>query len=152
MSRHAKSDACQPLDSPRTTRRTHFVFPKPAAGYYDLDEELRSADLLIDKEQCKQAIDKLKDAIKSDPDNADAWNLLGYASRKKGDLERSTEAYGNVLRIDPEHKDALEYQDELFLMLGDKAAAQVNLAKLTSLCPDGCEQIEELAKAIAAQD
>jgi len=29
MSRHAKSDACHPLDSPRTTRRTHFVLPKP---------------------------------------------------------------------------------------------------------------------------
>jgi len=29
VSRHAKSDACHPLDSPRTTRRTHFVFPKP---------------------------------------------------------------------------------------------------------------------------
>ena len=29
VSRHAKSDACRPLDSPRTTRRTHFIFPKP---------------------------------------------------------------------------------------------------------------------------
>jgi len=118
-----------------------------AAGYYDLDEELESANKLIVEEQYKKAIDKLEDAIKSEPDNADAWNLLGYASRKKGDLERSAEAYGKAL--DPEHKDALEYQGELFLMLGDKAAAEGNLAKLNSLCPDGCEQVELLTKAIA---
>jgi len=121
-----------------------------AAGYYDLDEELKSANQLIDKEQYKQAIVKLKDAIKSDPDNADAWNLLGYASRKKGDLEKSAEAYSKALSIDPDHKDALEYQGELFLMLGDKVSAQVNLSKLHSLCPDGCEQVEDLTKAIIA--
>jgi len=123
-----------------------------AAGYYDLDKELESAAELIDKEQYKQAIEKLKDAIKSDADNADAWNLLGYASRKKGDLEKSGEAYGKALSINPDHKDALEYQGELFLMLGDRAAAEANLAKLHSLCPDGCEQIELLRTAIATHE
>jgi len=119
-----------------------------AAGYYDLDEELKYADQLIDQEQYKQAIAKIKDAIKSDPDNADAWSLFGYASRKKGDLETSAEAYKKALSINPNHKDALEYQGELFLMLGDIASAQFNLIKLHSLCPDGCEQVEDLTKAI----
>jgi len=123
-----------------------------AAGYYDLDEELESAAQLIDNEQYKQAIGKLKDAIKSDADNADAWNLLGYASRKKGDLEKSADAYSKALSLDPEHKDALEYQGELFLMLGDRAAAEGNLVKLKALCPDGCEQAELLMKAIATHE
>jgi len=122
-----------------------------AADYYDLDEELESAVQLINNEKYKQAIETLEDATKNDPDNADAWNLLGYASRKKGDLDRSAEAYDKALRIDPEHKDALEYQGELFLMLGDKTSAQGNLAKLKALCPDGCEQVDELVAAIAAQ-
>jgi len=103
-----------------------------AAGYYDVDEELKSASNLIVEKQYKQAIEKLTDAIKSDSDNADAWNLLGYASRKKGD--------------------ALEYQGELFLLLGDKQAAEGNLAKLMLLCPEGCEQLAELKEAIAAQE
>jgi len=121
-----------------------------AAGYYDVDEELESAVRLIDKEQFKQAIEIIEDAIKSDADNADAWNLLGYASRKKGDLKKSAEAYTKALSINPDHKDALEYQGELFLMQDDKAAAEDNLVKLKALCPDGCEQVEELMKAIAA--
>ena len=125
-------------------------FTAIAAGNYDLDEELKSADRLIVKEHYKRAIEKLEAAIKSDPDNADAWNLLGYASRKKGNLETSAEAYSKALSIEPNHKDALEYQGELFLMLGDKAAAEGNLAKLKTLCPDGCKQVDELHEAITA--
>jgi len=122
-----------------------------AGSIYDVDEELKSADRLIYKEKYDQAIEILEDAIKSEPENANAWNLLGYASRKLGNLEKSAEAYGNALRIDPEHKDALEYQGELFLALNDKAAAEANLAKLKSICPDGCEQLELLMQAIAAK-
>ena len=123
-----------------------------AAGYNDLDDELETANQLIVKEQFKQAIEILENAIDSEPNNADAWNLLGYASRKSGDLETSAKAYGKALRFDPDHRDALEYQGELFLMLGDKAAAEVNLAKLNLLCPNGCEQAEMLMKAIVSSE
>lgn len=122
-----------------------------AAGtFYDLDAELKSAQKLIYKEKYKQAIRILETAIDSDAANADAWNLLGFALRKQGNLERSALAYDKALSINPEHKDALEYQGELFLMLGDRAAAVANLAKLKSLCPDGCEQLDELLAAIAS--
>ena len=117
---------------------------------FDLSAELKSAERLIYKERYKKAIKKLRNAIKEEPGNADAWNLLGYASRKKGDLEQSASAYSKALEIEPDHKGALEYQGELFLMQGDKAAAEANLARLTELCPDGCEQLEELTQAIAA--
>ena len=117
---------------------------------FDLSAELKSAERLIYKERYKKAIKKLRNAIKEEPGNADAWNLLGYASRKKGDLEQSASAYSKALEIEPDHKGALEYQGELFLMQGDKAAAEANLAKLAMLCPDGCEQLEELTQAIAA--
>lgn len=121
-----------------------------ASTYYDVDEELETAVQLIQQEKYKQAIDTLENAVDSEPDNADAWNLLGYASRKIGDLEQSAEAYSKALSIDPKHLDALEYQGELFLMLGDKTSAEGNLAELKSLCPNGCEQLEMLTKAIAA--
>ena len=116
---------------------------------YDLNAELKSAKRLIYKERYKKAIKKLKKAVKEEPGNADAWNLLGFASRKKGDLEKSASAYTKALEIEPDHKGALEYQGELFLLQGDKAAATTNLEKLTALCPDGCEQIEQLTQAIA---
>ena len=123
-----------------------------AAGtFYDFDAELKSAKTLIYKENYAQAIEKLKAAVASEPDNADAWNLLGYAERKSGQLNQSAQAYKKALGINPDHKDALEYQGELFLLLGNNAAAEKNLAKLKSLCPTGCEQIEMLMRAIAAQ-
>jgi len=109
------------------TTMKHFIltvtlafgsFSAIAAGSLDdVDEELQSADRLIYKKQYVEAILILEDAIKNEPENADAWNLLGFASRKMGKLEESAEAYSNALRIDPDHKDALEYQGELFLML-----------------------------------
>ncbi len=120
-----------------------------AGTLYGADKELKSASKMIYKGQYKQAVHILKEAVDSEPDNADAWNLLGYASRKQGNLEMSADAYNKALSIDPDHKDALEYQGELFLMLGDKAAAQRNLDKLNALCPEGCEQLEQLSMAIA---
>ena len=121
-----------------------------AATYLDLDEELAIAKQLIDDERYELAIDRLQEAIDSDAGNADAWNLLGYASRKQGDLEQSARAYSLALKIDPDHKDALEYQGELFLIQGHQAAAEDNLSRLKILCPDGCEQYDELLEAIAA--
>ena len=123
-----------------------------AGSYYSVDEELESASKMIYKQKYKQAIEILQQAIDSEPDNADAWNLLGYALRKEGNLEKSAEAYSKALSIDPDHKDALEYQGELYLMLKDNAAAQSNLDKLSSLCPEGCEQLEMLSKAIAERE
>ncbi len=117
---------------------------------FDLSAELRTVERLIYKERYKNAIRKLKNAVKEKPGNADAWNLLGYASRKKGDLEQSASAYSKALEIEPDHKGALEYQGELFLMQGDKAGAETNLAKLAKLCPNSCEQLEMLTQAIAA--
>lgn len=112
--------------------------------------EFKSVEKLISQEKYNKAIEKLSDLVESEPDNADAWNLLGYASRKQGDLKQSAFAYKKALSIDSQHKDALEYQGELFLMLGDKASAEANLAKLKTLCPDGCEQAQMLMDAIAA--
>ncbi len=123
-----------------------------AAGtYYESDAELKSAKKLLYQERYTEAIGILKDTVASEPDNADAWNLLGYAERKTGNLKQSAVAYNKALGINPNHKDALEYQGELFLMQGDIAAAQENLAKLQSLCPNGCEQVDMLMEAIASQ-
>lgn len=116
---------------------------------FDLTVKPKSAERLIYKERYKQVIKKLKNSIDEEPGNADAWNLLGYASRKKGDLELSVSAYCKALSIDPDHKDAQEYHAELFLKQGDKTAAAGNLAKLTSLRSNGCEQLHELTQTIA---
>ncbi len=80
--------------------------------------------------------------------NADALNLLAFATRNLGDLENAASYYRAALGMDPNHLGALEYQGELFLLLGDRAGAEANLARLTELC-GACEEREELAAALA---
>lgn len=82
-------------------------------------------------------------------DHADVYNLLGFSMRKSGDMKGAALYYAKALDFDPEHKGALEYQGEMFVQLGRMDRAKVNLFKLVKLCPTGCEEREDLEKAIA---
>ena len=104
--------------------------------------------LLIKAENYLDAIAKLKGAEQSAKDDADIQNLLGFSYRKSGNLDEAAKHYDKALDLDPKHKGALEYQGELFLMLGDKAAAEDNLEKLDKICWLGCEELDELRTAI----
>ena len=90
----------------------------------------------------------LASLIKSNPKNADAWNLLGFSYRKLGQLDDSNKAYLKVLAINPNHLGALEYQGELFITTHKIDAAKANLAKLQKLC-GSCEQAQDLKKALS---
>ena len=74
--------------------------------------------------------------------------MLGFSYRKSGNLDEAAKHYDKALGLDPKHKGALEYQGELFLMLGDKGAAEENLEKLDKICWLGCEELDELRTAI----
>jgi len=113
-------------------------------------QALKSAERLVYKENYALAIEKLETVTSAEPNNADAWNLLGFALRKSDQLEDAAAAYLQALSIDPEHKGALEYQGELFIRLGDSESAAQNLSKLQTLCPTGCEELELLQKALRA--
>ena len=82
--------------------------------------------------------------------HADVYNLLGFSYRKTGDFKSGATWYAKALDFDPNHKGALEYQGEMFVELGQMEKAKANLAKLVTLCPTGCEEREDLEKAIAA--
>jgi len=76
-------------------------------------------------------------------------NYLGYTHRMLGDYPGSLDFYQRALAINPDHKGAHEYLGELYLMIHDSASAEGQLAELTRLCPDGCEEKDVLTKAIA---
>ena len=119
-----------------------------AFGSTTTEEKLEEAQDAIDANSFDEAIDILQEALEDDPDNADAYNLLAYSQRSLDQTDVAMENYRRALEIDPEHKGALEYQGELFLLLGDRAAAEANLVKLSQICPRGCEEHEELQAAI----
>ena len=141
--------------------RTSLVFatifvslPAVAAGSGDYTSSsnkpavYNEAVVLIKAKNYLDAIAKLKRAEQSAKDDADIQNLLGFSYRKSGNLDEAAKHYDKALGLDPKHKGALEYQGELFLMLGDKAAAEENLEKLDKICWLGCEELDELRTAI----
>ncbi|MBX9828091.1 MAG: tetratricopeptide repeat protein [Xanthobacteraceae bacterium] len=94
------------------------------------------------------AIAELNGMIDKGVQHADVYNLLGFSLRNQGDTGTAQTYYQKALEFDPDHKGALEYQGELYVKLGDFAKAQSNLAKLAKLCPQGCEEREDLEEAI----
>ena len=85
--------------------------PEPVAkprggGDYDIGKAA------IAKGDFAAAITALKRAVASEPRNANAFNLLGFATRKSGDPRGSLQYYQQALAIDPTHIGAHEYIGE----------------------------------------
>ena len=84
----------------------------------DPSKLMKKAEKMIYKGQNRKAIKSLNKIVKEDNGNADAWNLIGYASRQSGDFDAASSAYIKALDINADHLGALEYQGELFIKLG----------------------------------
>jgi tetratricopeptide (TPR) repeat protein len=128
-----------------------FILSSPAFAVDtggDPSALMETARASIDAEDYGAAIATLGEVIVIEPQNADALNLMGFAQRKSGMLDAAQGYYQAALAIDPNHLGALEYQGELFIMLGDIAAAEANLAKLAAAC-GACEEHADLAEALA---
>lgn len=82
--------------------------------------------------------------------SADWNNLMGFALRKQAtpDLDGAQRHYDAALRIDPNHRGALEYAGELALMKGDLPTAEARLAALVRVCGKGCEERADLEREI----
>ena len=95
------------------------------------------------------AIDELKRVNATG--SADWNNLLGYALRKQAtpDLDGAQRYYDAALRIDPQHRGALEYSGELALMKGDLPVAEQRLEALARACNGPCEGQYDLKQAVA---
>jgi tetratricopeptide (TPR) repeat protein len=80
--------------------------------------------------------------------HADVYNFYAFSLRKTGDMTNAATFYRKALDFDANHLGALEYQGEMFVELGQIDQAKANLAKLVLLCPNGCEEREDLEQAI----
>jgi Flp pilus assembly protein TadD len=96
------------------------------------------------------ALAELRD-LAEDTQQADVYNLLGFTLRKTGDFKTSLTYYTKALELQPDHKAAREYLGELYVETGNVEKAKEQLAILAKLCPGGCEEREDLQKAISAK-
>src|SRR5436190_11537544 len=95
------------------------------------------------------AIADLNGLVDKGVQHADVYNLLGFSLRKSGDLKTAYTFYRKALDFDPDHKGALEYLGKLYVETGQLAKAREHVVLLHKLCPQGCEELEDLEKAIA---
>jgi Flp pilus assembly protein TadD len=109
--------------------------------------DLTSVRAKIKAKDYAGALAELRD-IAEDTQQADVYNLLGYTLRKTGDFKTSLTYYTKALELQPDHKAAREYLGELYVETGNLDKAKEQLAALQRLCPDGCEEREDLQKAI----
>lgn len=110
--------------------------------------DLTSVRAKIAAKDYKGALEELR-GLAEDNQQADVYNLLGYTLRKTGDFKTSLTYYTKALEMEPDHKAAREYLGELYVETGNLPKANEQLAVLGKLCPNGCEELDDLKSAIA---
>lgn len=112
--------------------------------------DLTSVRAKIKAKNYAAALAELRELVE-DTQQPDVYNLLGFTLRKTGDFKTSLAYYLKALELQPDHKAAREYLGELYVETGNMAKAKEQLAILAKLCPGGCEEREDLQKAISAK-
>jgi tetratricopeptide (TPR) repeat protein len=93
------------------------------------------------------ALEELR-GLAEDTQQADVYNLMGYTLRKTGDYATSLTYYTKALELQPDYRPAREYLGELYVETGNIDKAKEQLAALVKLCPGGCEERQDLEKAL----
>ncbi|WP_299377245.1 tetratricopeptide repeat protein [uncultured Kiloniella sp.] len=116
------------------------------------NKDLKNAIELIEDEKYSDAQPLLQKAIKAEPDNADAYNMLGYSQRKMGNKDVALDYYTKALDLNPRHRGANEYLGQLYLELNNPDKAKERLAVLDKSCTFGCDEYTSLKEAIEAYE
>ena len=117
-----------------------------------VDPDYTAGMKAVDGKQYAAAIPLFEKAVARDGNNADAYNMLAYATRKNGDPAKAIPIYEKALAIDPKHRGAHEYIGEAYLTLDNLPKAKEHLARLDKLCFFPCEQYSDLKKAVEAYE
>jgi len=116
------------------------------------NSDLKTAIKLIKEEKYNDAQPLLQKVVKADPDNADAYNMLGYSQRKLGNKDVALGYYNKALNLNPRHRGANEYLGQLYLELNKPAKAKERLDVLDKSCTFGCDEYTSLKEAIEAYE
>ena len=105
----------------------HYVKKADKAQDYALhanDAAKKDKALHEAQEAYAAALARFQQAVGLDDTVAEAWNYLGYTSRKLGHYDEALAAYGKALALKPGYADALEYRGEAYLGLSRIPDAQ----------------------------
>ncbi len=122
-------------------------FQSTPADNARIDDFAAGKKAIADKKWA-DAVGSFSKVVAQNPNNADAYNYLGYSNRWLGKYDEAFAAYGKALALNPKHRGALEYSGMAYLKTGQKTQADAQLAKLQGICAN-CEETKDLAKAVA---
>ena len=105
---------------------------------------------LIDSESWRRANLKLRKYVRSNPQDAEGWNLYGFVLRNSGRTEQAWEAYEKALAINPDHLGALEYIGALHAESGNLEEAEILYKKIVDICGT-CMEADALRKELDNQ-
>ena len=77
-------------------------------------------------------------------------NMVGYTTRKLGDVDKGLEYYHRALVLDPNYLRAREYLGEGYLQKGDFGRATGQFFEIAERCYGSCEEYTKLEKALVA--
>tara|TARA_B100000579_G_scaffold376931_1_gene342688 strand:- start:3275 stop:3706 length:432 start_codon:yes stop_codon:yes gene_type:complete len=120
--------------------------------YKDAEKLIKRAKKLEEKDKKERAnklysmaLEKIQAAYKTDRNNPDILNYLGFTLRKTGKLEDAEKYYLAGLKINPKHNGINEYLGELYVNTGRLDLAEERLAVLKDC---NCEEYSELKEVI----
>lgn len=122
---------------------------QPSNPAKPVDPNFARAKAMIEARDYTNSLPLLQQVVAKDPKNADAYNLMGYATRKSGNPNGALQFYNTALSIDPKHLGAHEYLGEAYLQLDRLPEAEQQLARLDSICVFGCSEYKMLKAAVA---
>lgn len=102
---------------------------------------------LAKAERYNEALEMLNLLV--NPNTAKALNYRGYATRKLGRVDEGIGFYRQSVALDPRYASVREYLGEAYVIKGDIARARAQLRAIRGICGTGCEEYQDLAKAIA---
>lgn len=91
----------------------------------------------------KEARERFETTVKADPKAREAWNLIGYTSRRLSEYERSLAAYEKALAIEPNYPEAIEYRAEAYLALKRLDDVKAAYKELDVMSPPHAEVLLE---------
>lgn len=89
--------------------------------------------------------------LMQDRDTPQALNYRGFATRKLGRIDEGIAYYLKAVALDPHYAQVREYLGEAYVTKGDIERAREQLRAIEAICGTGCEEYEDLAKAISEQ-
>jgi len=117
-------------------------------GQLDDDAVAQYAYALAKAHRYEEALATLD--MLENPNTARALNYRGYATRKLGRTEEGIGYYLQSVKLDPHYAQVREYLGEAYVIQGKLDLAHQQLDVIKSICGTGCEEYEDLAKALHA--